>query len=115
MSLSVFFLFLRNVVLLIFRFPFPFSFSVSSPSMQQSSSSSVFGGTFSLHATDEDGVDGKDILGEFLDTGIRRWKVCVNHVQPGMMEVEDILEEVEGKPAKSVSVGNHNLRDQAPT
>ena len=68
--------------------------------------SSMASGSSSLHAADEDCVDGKNILGELLLIGGQL--VEENH-EFCRMEGEYVLEEVEGKTTKSVSVGNHNL------
>ena len=63
-----------------------------------------------LHAADEDCVDGKNILSELLLVGGRL--VEENH-EFCRMEGEYVLEKVEGETTKSVSVGNHNLRDNS--
>ena len=72
--------------------------------------SSITSSSPSLHAADEDSVDGKDIFGELLFVGGRL--VEENH-EFCRMEGEYVLEEVEGETTESVSVGNHNLRDNS--
>ena len=64
----------------------------------------------SLHAADEDSVDGKNILSELLLVGGRL--VEENH-EFCRMEGEYMLEEVKGETTESVLVGNHNLRDNS--
>ena len=78
------------IVFVIFHFPFSLVHSCSS----------------SLHLTDEDGVDCKDILGKFVLIGC-----CIveeNH-EFYSMEGEYILDEIEGKVAESITMGNHNF------
>jgi len=71
--------------------------------------SSVSSCPLSLHSANKDGVDGKDILGKFMFVG--GFIVEENHEFCGM-EGENVLEEVEGKAAEAITVGNHNLRDK---
>ena len=70
--------------------------------------SSVHSCSSSLHLTDEESVDCKEILGKFVLIGCRI--VEENH-EFCSMEGEHILDEVEGKPAESITMGNHNFRD----
>ncbi|UZO10428.1 uncharacterized protein OCT59_002011 [Rhizophagus irregularis] len=61
-----------------------------------------------LHSTDEGSVDCKDILGKFVLIGGRI--IEENHEFCSMVG-EHVLDEVEDKPAESVTMGNHNFRD----
>ena len=61
-----------------------------------------------MSSADEDGVDGKQILGKFGDSGLRGLLVKENH-EFCAMEPKDTFEEFEGEATESIAVGNHNL------
>ncbi len=77
------------IVFVIFHFPFSLVHSCSS----------------SLHLTDEDGVDCKDILGKFVLIGGR----IVEENHEFCNTEGELLDEIEGKAAESVMMGNHNF------
>ncbi|RUO95726.1 hypothetical protein BC936DRAFT_143355 [Jimgerdemannia flammicorona] len=64
----------------------------------------------SLYMTDENSIDGKDILSELL---LIRGQLIEENYEFCRMEEEYMLDEVEGKTTESVSVGNHNLQDNS--
>ena len=78
-------------------------------SLSSSSFSSVLGSSSSLHSTDEDGVDGKDIVGQLGITVCGVVFIFVVNQKSRVMELENVLKELECKSAHSIAVGAYNL------